>query len=196
LSPTYKNSNEKLQYQCSCGGIDVIDYEHFVRGHRCKHCRKERRQNAMMDNSGVTTSVAQKYLHQVFGGILNHNVAPFFLDIGFPESMIYIEYDGSGHDLCVKLNEISHEEFRKMELKRYFVLKNKGWKMIKFIAPNDYLPSVEVLLKEYNKALDWLSINEKNHSHYVVTFAGKTIDKKYGTMYRITGKEGLKYLNN
>lgn len=70
-----------------------------------------------------------------------------FLDIAYPEEMIYIEYDGSGHDLNVKLGKTSIEKFKFNEFKRFNYLKKEKWKMIKIISKKDLLPNDELIIK-------------------------------------------------
>jgi hypothetical protein len=38
LEKTYKNSNTKMRYICSCGGINKITFGNFKSGKRCKKC--------------------------------------------------------------------------------------------------------------------------------------------------------------
>ena len=42
LSPEYKNARSNLDYKCSCGNISKIRLVHFLRGHRCKKCGREK----------------------------------------------------------------------------------------------------------------------------------------------------------
>jgi very-short-patch-repair endonuclease len=139
----------------------------------------------MYRNGTAPCSRQQKYLHNLLGGELNYPIDNCSLDIAFPDSKIYIEYDGNGHDLSVKLGNTSEREFNRKEIKRYLFLKSKGWKQIKITSPVDYLPSDEVLIDEYKKAIEWLSLNEKGHSHYNIEIGNKVNDEKFGVVRRI-----------
>jgi hypothetical protein len=65
-------------------------------------------------------------------------------------------------------------------------LKSLGWKQIKIISYCDYLPSDEVLLEEYNKALEWFKSDDNGHWHYNINIGNKKIDDVYGQLRRIT----------
>ena len=138
----------------------------------------------MYSNGTAPCSRQQKYIHNLIGGELNYPVDKCSLDIAFPQEKIYVEYDGNGHDLCVKLGSVSYEEFSYKEIKRYQFLKSKGWKKIKMSSPADYLPSDNVLINEINKAKSVLLSSEKNH--YIIEFGTKVNDIDYGTLRRIT----------
>jgi very-short-patch-repair endonuclease len=119
----------------------------------------------LYENGNTMCSKQQKYLQKLLGGELNYPIDRCSLDIAFPNEMIYIEYDGGGHDLSVKLG-LSQDEFDKKESKRKFYLQSKGWKLIRIISNNDLLPEdIEIqnlimLAKEYlNNNHSWFHIN-------------------------------------
>ena len=116
-------------------------------------------------NGSIPCSSQQKYLYDLLGGELNYFTGRCFLDIAFPNDMIYIEYDGGGHDLDVKLGNLTQEEFNRKETKRYFALKNEGWKMIRIKSSYDKMPvdiEIVALIERSKKLLDkynWVEIN-------------------------------------
>ena len=131
-------------------------------------------------NNSQTASKNQRHIHDLVGGELNYVFDRLWLDIGFPEQKIYIEYDGSGHDLSVKYKKMTKKEFYNKEIKRYKFLKSRGWKEIRIISLRDSLPSDEKLLSYINHALSvlksessfWVKIDlDKN----VLTTKEKTI---------------------
>jgi len=150
---------------------------------------KIKKSETFYKNGSVRTSRQQRYIHQLFGGILNYSNSTPSLDVAFPENKIYIELNGSGHDLCVKMGQMTEQTFKQKELKRYQYLKRRGWKGIFINTPVDYLPSDEILLEEYNKALEWLKSDEKYHSHYNIEIGNKINDDKYGKLRIITNKD-------
>ena len=107
----------------------------------------------------------QIYLCNLLKGKLNYPVSRCSVDIGFPNENIYIEYDGGGHDLSVKFNILTEKDFDIKELKRYFLLKSKGWKKIRIISIEDYLPQDEVILQMVQFAKEYL-----NEGHSWITF--------------------------
>lgn len=139
----------------------------------------------MYELGSVQCSKQQRYLHNLFGGELNYPVSYLSLDIAFPENKIYIEYNGNGHDLSVKLGTMTDEKFKTREIKRYQYLKSQGWKVININSPYDYLPKDEVLREELSKAMAWLSEEGYGHSHYNIDIGLSIFDEKYGKLRRI-----------
>jgi hypothetical protein len=139
----------------------------------------------MYENGTVACSKQQKYLHYLFGGELNYPFNYYNLDIAFPKEKIYIEYNGNGHNLSVKLGGVTEKEFNAKEIKRYKYLKYQGWKVININSPYDYLPTKEILLEEFNKAIEWLSVDGFNHSHYNVDIGTLVNDPKYGRVKKL-----------
>lgn len=150
LFDDYKNDRQKLKYKCSCGNIAYIKFTDFKSGRRCNICANSRRINTFYKNGTQKCSQQQEYIHSLVGGELNYPVNNSSLDIAFPEEKIYIEYDGSGHDLSVKLGEKTNEEFQEKEKKRNYALFRLGWKSIRIISKKDYLPS-DIKIKEIIK---------------------------------------------
>lgn len=143
-------------------------------------------------NNSIVCSNQQEYLQQLLGGILNYvneSTKGYAIDIAFLENKTSIEYMGSGHDLQVKFGNISKEEFYKKEIQRYQILKRNGWRQIFIKSKYDYLPSDEILLKEFNKALEWFKSDNKGHWHYNIEIGNKIDDALYGKLRRITDND-------
>lgn len=126
--------------------------------------------NTMYNNNTGACSRQQRYLQCLLNGKLNYPVDKCMLDIAFPNEMIYIEYDGSGHDLSVRLG-MSKDDFKIKELKRKQFLQNKGWKLIRIISKNDLLPQDQQILSIIKECKDYLN---ENHSWIEIN-----IDEKY-----------------
>jgi hypothetical protein len=122
----------------------------------------------MKKNGTQIASKTQIYLNKLLGGDLNYLEGNSWLDIAFLEEKIYLEYDGSGHEVSVKLGDITREQFEHKQLNRYFYLKRKGWKEIRIISRNDLLPEDEIIISEINKAREWFKETGKGHSHYII----------------------------
>ncbi len=133
--------------------------------------------DTLSKNNSVSTSKQQIYLHQLLGGNLNYAKDTPILDIAFPEEKIYLEYNGGGHDLCVKLGSMSENDFRNKELRRYHYLKDKGWKAIFIDSDNDLLPEDQVLIDIFNKGLKYL-INDGFWIKFKIN-KGKVVANKY-----------------
>lgn len=98
-------------------------------------------------------SKQQVYIHSVTGGEFNKTVGTYFLDIAFPDDKIFIEFDGGGHDLGVKLGKYSKEEFQQKEKERFnFLYYERGWREIRLVSYSDRLPDRENLLGIINEA--------------------------------------------
>lgn len=116
-----------------------------------------------------TKSKQQKFISNLVNGKLNYPVSRCQLDIAFPDKMIYIEYDGSGHDLSVKFGDISRDDFYNKEIKRKRYLQNLGWKIIRIISKEDLLPNDEKIIeliqfceKYLNNNHSWVEIDIDN----------------------------------
>jgi very-short-patch-repair endonuclease len=133
---------------------------------------KKKIRKSLYKNNTVPSSRCQRYLHQLLGGKLNYPIKWYSLDIAFPKEKIYIEYDGSGHDLRVKKGNISYEEFKWQECTRKSFLENKGWKIIRIISQHDKLPLDKKNIKLINKAKQYL-INT-NHTWVEININNKT----------------------
>lgn len=107
-------------------------------------------------------SKQQKLIHELIGGELNYPVSKCLLDMAFPEEKIYVEYNGGGHNLSVKLGNITQEEFDKKELNRYSFLKGQGWKLIKINCNSDNLPSNQVIIDEIKRCKKLLVNSNSN----------------------------------
>jgi len=108
-------------------------------------------------NSSCASSKQQRYINDLLHGILNFSDGTPNLDIAFPEEMIYIEYDGGGHNLNVIFKKMTQEDFDKKQMKRNYFLSGKGWKGIRIISLQDFLPSDEIIIKMIKEAKDYLN---------------------------------------
>jgi len=140
-------------------------------------------------NGAMQSSRQQEYIHKIVGGLLNYPLDRSCLDIAFVEDMIFCEYDGSGHSLAVSFGDITQEEFDKKELKRKYFLLSKGWKEIRIISLNDYLPSDDVIIdmlnysKEYfESGHHWIKFDIDNSK--IIT-SQYIIDVDYGILRKI-----------
>lgn len=73
------------------------------------------------------------------------------------DEKINLEYQGSGHNLDVKLGNMTEEEFLKKEISRFYYLKSKGWRMIEVVSKTDTLPSKEDILKLFELSKEYLT---------------------------------------
>ncbi len=170
LFEEYNNSKEKLKYICSCGNESYITFGDFYSGRRCGNCRVERINSTKRKLGIAPNSLQQKFLFNIIGGEENYPFGNYLLDIAFPEENIYIEFDGSGHGLGIKLNQISESGFKEREIKRNYFLLRRGWKEIRIISNKDKLP-------------------DENHIRQMITFAKEVISS--GRSYIIFNIDNL-----
>jgi hypothetical protein len=142
--------------------------------------------SSMYINGTQSCSKQQKYLNELFGGELNKLYDNLWLDIYFEADKIYIEYNGSGHDISVKYKKISNEDFRIQEIKRYKFLKSCGLKQMVISSFKDILPNEDILcnMKDYafyilrENISDWIVFDiDKNE----VRFKDNKIEYNFNT---------------
>jgi len=169
---------------------------------------KEKLRKTLADNNLVKTSLQQKIIHHVIGGVLNYPYYTANLDIAFPEDKIYIEYNGGGHWLRVKFGHFTEEEFKQFERNRWYSLYRNGWKDVRITSKADKLPKRQVVLSLIKDGLDilnngrsWVEFdidnNEVKTSQYTQPYnfgellvirrdRGKVINNEYG--YNVESK--------
>lgn len=104
----------------------------------------EKSRMSQFKNNTAPISIQQKYICNLYHGILNYPCSNFSLDI--IKDNIDIEYDGKGHNLSVILGNISQEGFLRKTIIRDKIVKSYGYKIMKLISSTDKLPSDEILL--------------------------------------------------
>jgi hypothetical protein len=100
--------------------------------------------------NGKRCSAPQLELWEMIGGQLNYPVSYFSIDIAFPDDLIAVEYDGSGHKLSVEFKNISQEDFDKKEEIRTDVLIKNKYNIIRYITNYDKNFDKETNLKIIN----------------------------------------------
>ena len=146
----------------------------LIKNYGCKYTFhseeiKQKIKETMYKKGTAKSSIQQRYLCNLFNGKLNYPVLGYNLDIAFPNEMLYIEYDGSGHHISIKRG-MSESKFKQIEMKRNYTLKNKGWKLIRIISTKDMLPEDNVLIDLLEECKNYL-----NTGHYFIYI---NIDKK------------------
>jgi hypothetical protein len=118
------------------------------------------------------TSQQQSLIHSLLGGIINKSIFPYFVDIFFEEEKIYFEYDGSGHEINIKMKNQTREWFDEKELRRESFLFGKGLKEFRIVSKTDNIPSNDILLQIKDRAFDLL-LNQ-NFIKYIYDLDAKT----------------------
>lgn len=101
-------------------------------------------------------SKQQKHICKLFNGELNYPINKYMLDIAFPSDMVYIEYNGGGHYAFAQNNGLTLKEIEQRDIKRYYMLKKHGWKIIKIISKKDKMLQDNKFISLINEAKNYL----------------------------------------
>ena len=120
-------------------------------------------------------SRAQQYINYILNGNLNKRICGSLVDIYFEKEKLVLEYDGGGHFLKDKMNGNIYptKESLLCEKEREDKIINNGYRMIRFIATKDRIPSDKVILN---------LVDEFKNSDFKViriNFEEGTIDRDY-----------------
>lgn len=152
------------EYPMQSRSVQLLSKETMIRKYGVEHnlYREDVKNNIRIANANkryehgnTPCSKAQKHLCDLYDGLLNYPVGWYNLDILLSEK-IYIEYNGSGHDMNVKMGQVSKEEFSRKEFIRYAYIKKFGYKEIIFDNPSDKLPPDTILVDIKNKCVEYL----------------------------------------
>lgn len=144
---------------------------------------------SLYNNGTAPCSKQQAHIHNVVGGELNYPLLRYSLDISFVEEKIYIEYNGGGHDLQVKLGIITEKDFLVKEIIRNRLIKKEGWKRIEIISKKDLLPDDEILnnimIKSkiiFNSGRSWIAFDIDEDQY---RFKDNCIKYEFGKLRKI-----------
>lgn len=113
---------------------------------------KENYRKSLKHINGVRVSKGQIELAELLNGELNVFIEGSYADIVLPESKVIVEYDGSGHDLSVKMGKISQEELDRKDRERTRNLEDSGWSVFRFINSKDKQIS-SVAIEEFREVI-------------------------------------------
>ena len=109
------------------------------------------------DGTGPS-SRAQRHLCAVLGGELNYPLGSLMIDCALVDQRIAVEYDGSGHDLCVRMGTKTPAQFASAERRRDHVLRSAGWRLVRLASSRDELPADDQLRALMHRVTaEWLS---------------------------------------
>ena len=177
---------EKTKQTC----LNKYGVENPMQNTNIKNYAIKRQLKSKYENGTGIKSAQQTYLCELYSGELNYPFGRCLLDIAFPEDKIYIEYDGGGHNLIVKLGQMSEKDFKTKEIKRQYYCKSNGWKLIRIISSKDLLPSDDVLIDLLNIWFKYLKETEHTWvcldiDNGIIKSAEKTEKYDYGELRKI-----------
>ena len=120
------------------------------------------------EHSRTYTSSQQKHIAMLCNGKLNFPVGPYHVDIFLAAENLCIEYDGSGHNLSVRMGKITQDEFDKKEQARDLFLNQHGYKILHIKSFDDKLPNDEIILQKILDAKNLMS--RQNLLNYTISF--------------------------
>ena len=118
---------------------------------------REKMVHTLYENSSQMASKQQRYINNLYQGILNFPVKYYNVDIYLPEDNLTIEYDGGFHLGNVITGRETIEEHSQKEIIRNNVIKREGYKQMRIISSNDKLPSDTALLQMLSEARNYFS---------------------------------------
>lgn len=146
---------------------------------------REKTAQTLYKNSSQKSSTQQRYLCDLYNGILNYPISYYSADIYLSNDNFIIEYDGGGHKLNVVTGRETEEEYLRKEIIRNNIIKREGYKQMKIISSTDKLPSDDVLLKMLSDARQYF-VDYPNHSWIEFDIDNSTVcnaENKNGISY-------------
>ena len=151
----------------------------------------------MKKNNTIPSSTQQDYIHSILGGEKNYIFGSFALDILLDENT-YVECDFSGHSMSVSLGNISKGEFEDKEKRRFYFMRNNGYKMIRIISEKNRIPidkskildSIELSRELIKSGRSWVKIYFDRNK---IECSGRIIDFDFGDTRIMTKKNVDKF---
>lgn len=147
---------EKMHQTC----LKKYGVDYYVQTDEFKQKQLEK---FMKDGTLVPYSKQQKQICDFVHGTLNYFNIGYFFDIALVDKRINIEYDGSGHDIPLKYNKLTEEEFYEMQQLRDKRVMAIGWKILRIICPRDKLPKQDIFESQISDNLHILETTDKNY---------------------------------
>ena len=148
-------------------------------------------------NGTGPSSKAQRYINHILNGTLNKYICGSLVDIYMEKENIIIEHDGSGHFLgdIINGNIYPTKESLLREKQREDKIISNGYKMIRFIATKDRIPSDEVILNliEEFKNSDFKVIRIDFEKGIINKDYNEKSYRNFGKLRRITKKDLEKF---
>ena len=167
----YAMQNEEIQNKVKATNLERHGAENPMQNEEIKN----KALDSFQFNHTGPSSRAQRYINHILNGTLNKRICGSLADIYIEKENIVIEHDGAGHFLTDKFNgnKTPTKESLLYEKEREDKIINNGYRMIRFIAAKDRIPSDEVILN---------LIEEFKNSDFKViriNFEEGTIDRDY-----------------
>lgn len=188
--------NEELRNKAFATNIEKYGFKCCLQN---EDIRAKAKITMFLSNTGPS-SKQQDYVYEIIkkrekDALLNYPIGVCNLDIAFPDKMIYIEWDGSGHDLSVKLGGMLQEKFDIKQRKRDYYFKSIGWNRIRIISRKDLVPTENKILEildyaesTFREGRSWITFDIDN---YTVTNRNGIMPYDFGELKRVKTEQVL-----
>ena len=167
----YPLQSEEIQNKVKATNLERHGVEYPTQNEEIKN----KALDSFQFNGTGPCSRAQQYICHILNGTLNKRICGSLVDIYIEKENIIVEHDGRGHFLgdMINGNKTPSKEALLREKEREDKIINNGYRMIRFIATKDRIPSDEVILN--------LIEGFKNSDFKVIriNFEEGTIDRDY-----------------
>lgn len=177
----YASQNLEIKNKISNTNLDRYGYECVLSSPEIR----EKMTKTLYENSSQKSSRQQRYICNLYNGILNFPIKYYSADIYLLYDNIIVEFDGSGHFLNVITGRETEKEHTQKEIIRYNVIKREGYKQMRIISDKDFLPSDQVLLQMLSESRQYFS-DYPNHSWTEFNISTSTLrnaENKQGIPY-------------
>lgn len=154
----YSTQSSAVQFKIKQTCLNKFGYKYSLQSPEVR----EKISKTLYANTSQKASKQQRYINNLYQGILNFPIKHYNVDICLPNDSIVIEYDGGGHMLNVIAGRETIEEYNKKEIIRDKTIKSEGYKQIKIISNDDSLPCDNILFKMLSLAKEYF--NTTSHS--------------------------------
>lgn len=146
---------------------------------------REKMTQTLYANSSQKASKQQRYINNLYQGILNFPIKYYCADVFLPNDNLIVEYDGGGHILNVVMGRETIEEYNHKEIARYNVLKSKGYKQMRIISSKDLLPTDQTLLQMLSEAKQYFTLYPQHSwiEFNLDTSSLRNAENKQGILY-------------
>ena len=145
---------------------------------------REKTSQTFYENSTQKSSRQQRYINNLYQGILNFPVKSYCIDICLSNDNLSIEYDGSGHMLNVSMGRETIKEFNQKEIIRNNIIKREGYKQMRIVSRKDRLPGDQILLQ---------MLQESKQYFTTTIHTWQTYDIDQSLLFNAENKQGIPY---
>ena len=155
---------------------------------------RQKMSQTLYANSSQKVSRQQRYINNLYQGILNFPVKYYNVDIYLPDDNLTIEYDGGFHLGNVITGRETMEEHNQKEIIRNNIIKREGYKQMRITSSKDFLPSDSTLLQMLSDAKSYFSLYPQHSwcEYNIDTSTIRNAEHKSGIPYQFGSLRTIK----